>query len=298
MQVARRPWVVQPRPWRRRLSSAPLLAAAAVLASIVALSRGLSALAPMDPRKGVAKDVPHARPASAITEFLDRLDLMLHPFQQQVQAGQVIHKFGEKAQGVTIALAHDADSAFPEIERIIDGQLELLFLKQLALLRRQIVSKYRTASHPLEAVSQADVQFVEQAQELVRAGSRWSYEPERYAVRAALEGAFRREGALVEEKAKSARVQQTTVEVINKLQTQMEVLQQKVQNLRAGSPWFLSASYRIPRTPFQVIGRYQQGHGSLELSLSPDKDPANAEAGFVQGVGGPANVGVSVNLGG
>lgn len=255
-------------------------------------------MAPLEPAANAGPEHPGpGRPAGAVAELLDHVESLLAPLQQQVESGQLVAKYGEKAQGVLVAVSERAESTAPEIERIVDGQLEVLFLKQLAALRRQLASKHATVAQPLEAVSQADAKFVAEAQSLVRPGSSWSYEQERYMLRAALEGGFRRDMALVEEKAKSARVQQTTVELINKLQSQMEALQQKVQTLRAGSPWVLSASYRIPRTPFQVVGRYQQGHGSVELNLSPDRDPANAENGFVQGLGGPANVGVSVNLG-
>lgn len=231
-----------------------------------------------------------------MTKWLDDVDAMVQPLRQQVQAEQLVPKFGDKAQAIVTSAVAQMEGIVPELERIVDGQLEVLFLRQLALLRRQLAGKLEISSRPLEAITEADANFVAQAEELVRPGSSWSYERERYMLRAILEGTFRRDVALVEEKVKSARVQQTTVEVINNLQSQMEALQQKVQNLRAGSPWILSASYRVPKTPFQLIGRYQQGHGSLELSLSPDKDPANAEAGFVKGLGGPANIGVSVNM--
>merc|ERR1719493_428178 len=114
----------------------------------------------------------------------------------------------------------------------------------------------------MEAASQADEQFVEQAADLVRPRveglADWSYDQERDALRAALQGAFGRDAALAQGRAQAERAQQSTTEVISKLQSQMETLQTKVANLRAGSPWFLSSSYRIPGTPVQLIGRWQQ----------------------------------------
>merc|ERR1711920_1169591 len=111
-----------------------------------------------------------------------------------------------------------------------------------------------------------------------------------------VEGGLRHRAALVEERANSARMQQTTIDVIGRMQEHMERLAQKVQSARSGgSPWVLSTSYRIPNTPLQVVGRYEQGRANVELNLTPDKDPTNAESNFVQGIG-PANLGVSFNL--
>merc|ERR1719188_1495320 len=175
--------------------------------------------------------------------------------------------------------------------------LHSLFLRQLAVLRRRLAAASpETGARALQAVSQADQAFVAQAEELRRPGSDWSYDNERYALRAVLEGGIRRASALDDQRVLAAQSQQSTSDIIGKLQSQMEGLQQKVQAMRAGAPWFLSSSYRIPGTPFQLIGRYQQGRANFELGLHPDKDPANSEAGFVSGVG-PANLGVRVNLG-
>ncbi|CAK9019009.1 Serine/threonine-protein phosphatase 5 [Durusdinium trenchii] len=69
---------------------------------------------------------------------------------------------------------------------------------------------------PVEAVTQADQQFVTQAEELKRPGSTWSYEVDRYALRAVLEGSFRREAAYADEHRIAARSQQSTVEIISR----------------------------------------------------------------------------------
>jgi len=233
-------------------------------------------------------------PSGAIADLLSVAEDGLRPLREKVVSGQIVPKFGEQAQAV---LADVGRAGGAEIEPAVDAKLEALFLRQLALLRQQIAAKVRKASSRLpQAVSQADEQFVAQAEELRRPGSSWSYEQDRYALRATIEGSFRRDAVLTEERQLSAQSQQSTVEVIGRLQAQMENLQQRVQHMRSGSPWFLSSSYRIPGTPIQLIGRYQQGRGSIELNLSPDRDPVTAQAGFVKGVG-PANVGMNANFG-
>jgi len=234
-----------------------------------------------------------AEGAAAISDTLSKVQGAIQPLEAQVEGGHIVPKFGAKAHSIISALIN---STAAELTPAADGMLQALFLRQLVLLRQQMAAKFEKNSRPAEAVVQADTQFVAQAQELKRPGSDWSYDQERYALRAFLESGFRRDAALKEERQWAMEAQQSTVEIIARLQSQMEVLQQKVQSMRAGSPWFLSASYRVPGTPFQLIGRYQQGRGNVELSLSPDKDPANSEAGFVEGFG-PANLGVNFNVG-
>merc|ERR1711972_1156040 len=108
---------------------------------------------------------------------------------------------------------------------------------------------------------------------------------------------MRRKAAIAEEQARAARMQQATLSVIGKLQAQMVQLQQKVAGARSGgSPWVLSTSYKIPNTPLQIVGRYEQGRANVELNLTPDKDPSKSGASFAEGIG-PANIGVSFNLG-
>lgn len=215
----------------------------------------------------------------------------LGPLQEQVKAGKMVPRFGERSQQLLASIAE------PDLRRAVDSQLQALFLQQLILLRQQAAAKFEKVTRPLEAVNAADNHFVAQAKELLRPDSDWSFEPERYALRAKMEGNFRRDAALAEERVHAAQAQQSTMEIISKLQSQMESLQAKVQAMRAGGPWFLSTSYRIPNTPFQLIGRYQQGRASLELGLNQDRDPACAEAGFVSGLLGAANVGLTFNVG-
>jgi len=298
-RAGERPFLRSPlRRWRQTALLGASLAALAVVTSLraspatrgAALAATAAVLANGD---GVVEEQSISGPVGHVLGYVQSA---IQPLQKQVEAGHIVPKFGEKAQSIVSAIVSGVGEAGPEVERAVDGMLQALFFQQLALLRQQLVGKFEKASKPAEAASQADSQFVTQAQELVRPGSDWSFDQERYALRATLEGSYRRDAALADERVITAQTQQSTVEIISKLQSQMEALQTRVQALRAGSPWFLSSSYRIPGTPLQLIGRYQQGRANLELSLNSDRDPANSEAGFVDGVG-PANLGVTLNVG-
>jgi len=287
------------RPGRLRATGLALLTVVVVTVPLLFVPRlGRAVLRPvqLNEDSGDAADASVASRPHDVEAFLLLVQRTLAPLQKQVEDGQIVPKFGAKAAGIVSSLV-DGDYVAPsELVQSVDSMLHILFLRQLALLRRQMTAKFEKVALNVEAVSQADQQFVAQAHELRRPDSDWSYDQERYALRAVLEGSVRRGEAVEEQRMLATRTQQSTVEIINKLQSQMENLQQKVQAMRAGSPWFFSSSYRIPHTPFQLIGRYQQGRANVELSLNPDKDPANSDVGFVEGLR-PANLGVSLNLG-
>lgn len=223
----------------------------------------------------------------------------LEPLEQQVRDGQVVPNFGEKADRI-IASTKGAQHK-KELEIVLDGALRSLFSKQLVLLRQRTHRSATASSFAAtarDALAKADSQFVAAATALCRPSGPhfWSFEADRHALRVSLEGVFRREAALAEEKAllgQSFRVAQGT---LASLQREIMQLQQQVRQPRPRSPWVVSASYSVPRTPLQLVGRLQQGgRANVELSLSPDNDPVVADAGMVKGFS-PANLGVNFNV--
>lgn len=277
--------------WRRRSARLAILVTTVLLSALSGLgfTRALRSTVREQPwQLNVEADPLLGALADALRQ--------IQALRSQVDGGHIVPKFGEKAQGILQGALRKAGGEVPELERAVDGVLHSLFLQQLSILRLQLATKFESSNKPIVALAKADQQFVASANELVRPDSDWSIGTERDALKSVLEGAFRRDAALSEERARAARTQQATIHVISKLQNQMETLQQKVQGMGGGSPWVLSTSYRIPNTPLQITGRYQQGRANIELNLTPDKDPANSEAGFVEGVG-PANLGLSFNLG-
>jgi len=237
-----------------------------------------------------------ANQGSASAALSDALDV-IEALRQQVDSGTVIAGFGDRCQELVSKAMHQAGQAGQEMETTLDRILYALFLRQAATLREEIANKFDGASAQADALEQADQQLVAAVQPLLRRGSRWNLEPERAALRMQLEASLRRGAAIDEERARAARLQQVTINVIGKLQEQMEQLVQKVQGMRGGStsPWIFSTAYRVPHTPLQLAGRYEQGRANVELSLTPDKNPSDSDAS-INGAG-PANIGVSFNLG-
>lgn len=216
----------------------------------------------------------------------------IRSMEAQLEAGSLVPKFGERAQEIIAQAA----SAGPQLASVVEGALEPLFLRQLTMLKQQILSS--ASPEDADAVAAMEKQFLEQASELTGSAESWDYEPEHRKLRGALEHQLYTTAAIAEERARAALQQRSTIEVIGRLQLQMEELAQKAQSVRGGggSPWVLSTSYRIPNTPLQFVSRYEQGRANVEINLTPDKDPSKGDGGFAQAVG-PANVGVSFDLG-
>eukprot|EP00421_Protoceratium_reticulatum_P050605 CAMPEP_0168446960 /NCGR_PEP_ID=MMETSP0228-20121227/46347_1 /TAXON_ID=133427 /ORGANISM="Protoceratium reticulatum, Strain CCCM 535 (=CCMP 1889)" /LENGTH=290 /DNA_ID=CAMNT_0008461477 /DNA_START=44 /DNA_END=916 /DNA_ORIENTATION=- len=225
------------------------------------------------PEQDAAGSSGNRQLADALRGALAKVDAL----RADVDGGNIIQDFGEKAEATVKGLA-------PELQSALDGALYALFIRQLELIREELIEKFERHWRPTKALSLADQQFVARADELVRPGSDWSYTPERAALR------------LAQEKARGVQTQRATASVIGNLQKQMEQLGEKLRGTGAASPWVFWTSYRIPGTPIQMSGRYQQGRTNIELNLAPNKDPANAEAGFVEGLTW-SNLGLSLNLG-
>lgn len=215
--------------------------------------------------------------------------------RQQVDAGRIVKNFGQKAQNILDAVNERAGSK-KSLVSIVDSSLHALFLRQLLLVQQQLVERFSN-DHALDAtLSRADKLFEITAKDLVRPDSTWSFESVRDSLKAELSEILRDNAALKNEQERVAQTQRATAAVIGQLQKQMDEIGEKLKGTGAASPWMLWTSYRLPGTPLQVSGRYQEGRTNIELSLVRNKDPANAEAGFVEGLT-PQNLGLSLNIG-
>lgn len=213
----------------------------------------------------------------------------------QVDAGRIVKNFGQKAQNI-LATVNERSGSKKSLVAIVDSSLQSLFLRQLLLVQQQLVERFAN-DHALDAtLSRADKLFVNIAKDLVRPDSTWSFESVRDSLKAELAEILRDNTALKNEQERVAQTQRATAAVIGQLQKQMDEIGEKLKGTGAASPWMLWTSYRLPGTPLQVSGRYQEGRTNIELSLVRNKDPANAEAGFVEGLT-PQNLGLSLNIG-
>lgn len=208
------------------------------------------------------------------------------------------------------------DQKAHDIEASLDAVLQVLYMKQLGLLRERAIQTYRTAlktssnsgsktaQSEYDIALQIDTQFVQAAMDATRnestlpsgssGNTSWDYSHERSFLQAVLQLTTASQRQIQDEKLQAAQQQQTAMQF---LQSQQQMIQQLQQQLYGqSSPWNIGMAYRIPDTHFNIQGSYQQGRANVQLSCVPDEyAPMLGPSGFTNGVG-PGNLGLSLNL--
>lgn len=192
------------------------------------------------------------------------------------------------------------DRKLYELETAIDAPLQVLYLRQLSLLREKALQRYRSAqktseASDYEAMLSADSQFMRDAEEATRQeGGEWDYSAERSNLQSVMNDFASSSKKLVETQLKSAQQQSTAMQY---LQQQQQIIQQlQMQLYGQTSPWNVGLAYRIPDTNLNLSGSYQQGRANVQVSCVPDEyAPMLGANGFTNGVG-PGNLGLSLNL--
>lgn len=213
---------------------------------------------------------------------------------------KALEDFAKTAPDASDASASsDYDKTLESLEAALDAPLQVLYLRQLALLREQALQRYRAAtktsgSSEYEAMLQADSGFVREAEEATRDGSDWDFSNERSYLQSVMNSIAESGKKAMDVQMKSAQQQQTAMQF---LQQQQQMIQQlQMQLYGQSSPWNVGVAYRIPDTNFNLQGSYQQGRANIQLSCVPDEyAPMLGPNGFTNGVG-PGNLGLSLNL--
>lgn len=190
------------------------------------------------------------------------------------------------------------DQKLEELESSIDAPLQVLYMKQISLLREKALSTYRSASSSAasdyEAMLKADSEFTSAAEDATRDGGDWDFASERTHLQSIMNDLASSSKMVTAERMKTAEQHSTAMQF---LQQQQQMIQQlQMQLYGQSSPWNAGMAYRIPDTNFNVQGTYSQGRTNLQLSCVPD-DYAQllGPNGFSNGVG-PGNLGLSLNL--
>lgn len=195
--------------------------------------------------------------------------------------------------------AAEYDRKLEELEAALDSPLQILFLRQLALIRDKALQNYRAAARTTEtsdyeAMLQADTLFTREAEEAVRSEAAWDFSSERAHLQAVMFENAQTSKKLIDVQMKSSQQQSTAMQYLQQQQQMIQQLQQQLYGQT--SPWNVGLAYRIPDTNFNLQGNYQQGRGTVSLSCVPDEyAPMLGPNGFTNGVG-PGNLGLSLNL--
>jgi hypothetical protein len=211
-----------------------------------------------------------------------------------------LEDFAKKAPDASSSTAaSEYDRTLESVEATLDAPLQVLYLRQLALLREQALQRYRTSAKTsgaseYEAMLQADSLFTRQSEEATREGSDWDYTAERSYLQAVMNSIAESGKRAMDVQMKSAQQQQTAMQFLQQQQQMIQQLQQQLYGQT--SPWNVGVAYRVPDTNFNLQGSYQQGRANIQLSCVPDEyAPFLGPNGFTNGVG-PGNLGLSVNL--
>jgi hypothetical protein len=232
--------------------------------------------------------------AAAVEEFGNKADTIIN---------KALEEFAKLAPESTDAkTSAEYEAKLLQLENALDAPLQVLYWKQLQLLRDDALQRYRRASKTsgaseYEAMLQADAYFVRSAEESTREGGsedEWDFSRERSALQTVMNTMAESGKKATEVQLKSAQQQQTAMQF---LQQQQQMIQQlQMQLYGQSSPWNVGVAYRIPDTNFNLQGTYQQGRANVQLSCVPDEYAQFlGPNGFTNGVG-PGNLGLSVNL--
>ncbi|CAM9813428.1 unnamed protein product, partial [Phaeothamnion confervicola] len=147
------------------------------------------------------------------------------------------------------------------LERTLDLPLQVVFMRQLSVLRERALQRYKAASKGSEqsdyqAMVAADSYFAKEAEASTRQGSNWDYARERQSLAATMNDLAAGKKKTVDVQLKAAQAQNTAFSQFLQ-QQQQQIAQLQQQMFGSSSPWNLGMAYRIPDTNINVGGTYQ-----------------------------------------
>ncbi|CAN8067841.1 unnamed protein product [Agarophyton chilense] len=186
-----------------------------------------------------------------------------------------------------------------ELEAIIDTGLMSVFMKNVAIISREVLSSFKTTISddvPVDfALYTALTNFDKRAKEGIRRGGTWVFESERADLETMMREISDQQRKLVESQVSASRQQSKAIQFLRMQQVQMQAVQQQALGGSVGQ-WNVGAAYRPPDSNVNLSLAYQQGRTNLQVSMVPDESATLlGPTGFTAGVG-PGNLGMSFNV--
>jgi hypothetical protein len=253
---------------------------------------------------------------SAFCRILDENMKQVASLKQLIDEGSCIPNFGQTADeicnsaierfSVEAPLPDDDksneatyDKRVEDLERALDAPLNVIYLKQLSLLREKALKNFKQAlatseGSEYESMMSADDFFRREAEESTRQNPDWDYSKEVVGLKGAMSEIASRATKMQTVKLQAAKQTQQAVQYLQMQQQQMQAIQQQIQG--SSSPWNIGAAYRVPDSNINLSCTYQQGRANVQLSCVPDESVSLlGPNGFTQGVT-PGNLGLSFNV--
>lgn len=252
---------------------------------------------------------------SAFCRIVDDASKEIASLRVGIDEGNCLSEFGQKADQICNTALERFSSEAPlpdddkakesiydkrveDLERALDAPLNVIYLKQLTLIREKALKSFKVGlageGSEYEAMMQADEFFRREAEESTRQNPDWDYSKESQSLKAAMGEIASRVKKISEVKIQAAKQTQQAVQYLQMQQQQLQAIQQQLQG--GASPWNVGAAYRLPDSNINLSCTYQQGRANVQLSCVPDESISLlGPNGFVNGVT-PGNLGLSFNI--
>ena len=185
-----------------------------------------------------------------------------------VKRKQIVPDLGLKFDEI-MATAMRASRHCRILERAIDARCEVVFAKQLQLLRAEALDKLRTFSDDDDSRAQVDAEFCTAAARSMRADCDWDYALER----ASLDDVA---STYMFHKLRAADVQLDAAQQQANYMRLYQTYNSQIQHLQASQfsrpqiPLAAAFAYRVPDSDINLSGNFQQGKASLQLTKLDD----------------------------
>ena len=248
-------------------------------------------------RGGGAEDVESALGA-AFSGGLRSVESAMASAEGDLRSGKLVEDLGAKCGAAydkalagfdgAVGAVDDAAAvaaARSQLAAAVDAKLELLFVSQLARVRKALVARGGSPS-------EGDAAFAAAAAAATRPGSAWDSSAERASLAAVLNELAGRRAKVESVSAKATSQQQAYIQLFQLYQAQIAQLKQAA----GAQPAQLTAAYRVPDTDLALSASRANDRTTLTLDCVPDDSaPLLGPQGFVCGVT-PLNVGFTLNL--
>ncbi|KAJ1457407.1 hypothetical protein M885DRAFT_514925 [Pelagophyceae sp. CCMP2097] len=246
-------------------------------------------------------------PSSAVVAALRRAHDAVAQHEAAVDAGDVVDTLGAKLGSISadslkyfdanadLQLCQDDERA--HLSDLVEARLELVYAKQLRLLRESCLARAKAAPAAeagYELHSSIDDDFIAAAREASMPGSAWDCAAERTALGEALHQLCGQRKRSADAQCTAATQQANYLSLYRAYASQIQQLQQ--QQYSQSPPLNAAFNYRVAGTDINLAGGYQQGKASLQVTSVDDDTIISGDPVQIVAVPSVGNVGLSLNL--
>lgn len=257
-------------------------------------------------------------PSSAVVSALARATESVAELEAAVDAGNLVEDLGARFESISAACMESFETSaertaesFAEerssLEESLDARLELVYAKQLRLLREAALTKSLAAGKAskkkgdkasssateFEQHTAVDDEFCRLARASKKPGASWDFALERESLSGVMHALFREKKRATDAQLDAASQQSNYMRLYKAYASQIQHLQQ--QQYSPQPPLNVGFWYRVPGSEINLQGGYQQGKASLQVAAVDDESIIAGDPPAVA-VPSQGNVGLSLNL--